>query len=227
MGDLDVADFNKARSFLLGWSVLIFCLWFFGADLSAFKLLGNEIKLTRNIENVWLLLALVGVYLWLRYYQRLPKKSLNFNEDMNEVYDGVLRVWVKVRLVFFDRWKLKSDQFKFNSSKLKIHRVQIKMMRVEVQKGRDSVEAYDLSTSERVSMEVEYYTTLFVGTNTIEGWSHKRNISPPIILALAFKVVALIKGVFTASWFSDYLLPMFVGAGAVVLAIRQWLLITL
>lgn len=226
MNDLDVSDFNKARSFLLAWSILVFCLWFFGADLTAFKLLGNEIKLTKNVSEVWLLLGCANAYLWFRYLQMVPKGGFNFDGDMNEVYDDVLRWWVAIRLVFFDRWRIKYQQHKLNGFKVKIYRSSAVMRRFNVVSKGAAVPPYRLNLPDRAAMDVSYlYQITQEKGGTIEGWGFGSGVQPNAFLAAALKVVAFVKGIFVVPWFTTYLLPVLVGSGATVLAIDQWWLI--
>lgn len=90
MGDTDTPDFKKARSYLIGFSSVVLLLWYFGADLSAFKLLGNEIKLKENVQNVWMVLAGINAYLWVRLYQRTPEGSFRFDIAMHDLYEKTL-----------------------------------------------------------------------------------------------------------------------------------------
>lgn len=90
MGETDTPDFNKARGYLLGFSTVVLLLWYFGADLSTFKLLGNEIKLKENVKNVWLVLAGINFYLLLRLYQRTPAGSFRFDLPMHDLYEKTL-----------------------------------------------------------------------------------------------------------------------------------------
>lgn len=228
MGDLDVSDFNKARSFLLGWSVLIFCLWFFGADLDSFKLLGNEIKLTRNLESVWLLLACVEIYLLFRYFQRVPEGAFNFNREMNNVYDGVLRSWVRVYLLPVERRKIQTQQRTLNNYEVVVSSPRFEMKRFEFENAIPPQMACDLSLSVRASMRVEYFCQYYDGVKIVsEKYSPPVDVELPGALVRALKMVAVIKGVFVVSWFTDYLLPMVVGIGVGTLALYNWWVINL
>jgi hypothetical protein len=228
VNDLDISDFNKARSFLLGWSVLVFCLWFFGADLTAFKLLGNEIKLTKNVSEVWLLLGCVNIYLWFRYLQMVPDGGFNFDGAMNEVYDGVLRLWVTVRMMFYDRWQIKISQKRFNGSRVKVYRPEVAMKRHSLMVMGSPVPAHRLTLVERASMEVRYISQVtLVGGTTIDGDSFKKSIKPSGFLAVVLKLFAFSVGIFIVPWFANYLLPVLIGAGTAGLAISKWWLMKL
>ncbi|ETK18223.1 hypothetical protein H097_12998 [Pseudomonas sp. FH4] len=95
MGETDTPDFNKARGYLIGFSTVVLLLWYFGADLSAFKLLGNEVKLKENVQNVWMVLAGINAYLWVRLYQRTPEGSFRFDVSMHDLYEKTLISVVK------------------------------------------------------------------------------------------------------------------------------------
>lgn len=90
VGETDTPDFNKARGYLIGFSTVVLLLWYFGADLSTFKLLGNEIRLKENVQNVWMVLAGINAYLWLRLYQRTPEGSFRFDLTMHDLYEKTL-----------------------------------------------------------------------------------------------------------------------------------------
>lgn len=224
MDEFDARDFNKSRSLLVGWSVFVFCLWFFGADLKDFKLMGNEIKLTRNSEEVWLLMGLATSYLWFRCYQHLPQNALRFNADMNEVYDGLLRIWPRLRLWLRDLKDIREFRESLGASPVsKITGMRFKMIRFEHEEGRVSKPTWKQTNEERTKMKVDYYYLAGKpGVGTEEGWGFPRFIVVPLYISLALKVVAILIGVFTKSWFTDYVAPLVVGAAVALLSLHQW-----
>lgn len=97
MDETDTLDKNKSRGFLIGYSSILLALYYFNADLSTIKLLGNEIKLQNNIKSIWLVLAFINAYLILRYVQRLPTNWWRFDNEMQEKCDEWIKVICKIR----------------------------------------------------------------------------------------------------------------------------------
>lgn len=77
-------------------------------------------------------------------------------------------------------------------------------------------------------MLVKYFTkTTIPDKETVEGWGHGETVTVPSSIAIALKVIAVVKGVFTVSWFTDYIGPLAFGGGMAVLAIHQWTVVNL
>ena len=111
----DGRDINKARGFLLTYSALVLALWYFGADLTQFKLMGNEVQLHQRTNSVWLVLAGLNAYFWFRYYQRMPPESLNFDKPMDGLYEESLE-WLALKLDFKELKQKVADGFKFRGT---------------------------------------------------------------------------------------------------------------
>ncbi|MDT3712767.1 hypothetical protein QVM48_25570 [Pseudomonas soli] len=224
MGDIDVGDFNKARSFVIGWSILVFCFWFFGASFEKFSLLGNEIALSENKEHAWLMLALVAVYLLCRYYQRLPDKALFFNDDMDRIYDSALRVWPRIRSVFHDARVIDNEQKEYRKgSSAKVMDVKSVMLRHEEERGEGAVKGWQQFPDDRATMSVEYlvYITLANGESR-QNWGFKRMVTVPWGVRHVIKLYAFFKGALVVSWFTDFIWPLVLGVGAVFISLNKW-----
>ncbi|CAK14617.1 hypothetical protein [Pseudomonas entomophila] len=234
MGDTDTLDFNKARSYLIGFSTLVLLLWYFGADLSTFKLLGNEIKLKENVQNVWMVLAGINVYLWLRLYQRSPEGSFQFDLAMHELYEKTLIAVMK---------RLKKKEMREHALKLIEEtpgnaQEKIKLLSF-TPKGRmtyverptpPSREKPDRLTMIRklesdVRNEINYG---FYIHYTVDNNDHHQQggqgfiTTPSSLVAKLVQWYVFARGAVVSPWFFDQITPFALGGMSIGVAIFKW-----
>jgi hypothetical protein len=233
MGDTDSPDFNKARGYLIGFSVVVLLLWYFGADLSSFKLLGNEIKLNENFENVWLVLASINVYLWFRLYQRMPAESLSFDMAMHELYDSSLVNLSK----FVYRRQIRKQALEYvedgvhGTPEIKIIKIGAGGKMTYLNKISRQSEAWEKESVAMIrkmpySYRNEIRFTLYTSC-LVDGADHSSHgnlyiKTPHRLIAYMVKGYVFIKGALLSPWFADHIVPLILGAFAVVVAFYKW-----
>ena len=232
MGDTDSPDFNKARGYLIGFSVVVLLLWYFGADLSSFKLLGNEIKLNENVENVWLVLASINAYLWFRLYQRMPAGSFSFDMAMHELYDSSLISLS--RLVYTKQIRRRALEYvkegvagtpeikkmKFGGGGRMTYLKDISNDK-EVEKN-SLAQIRDMSYLYRNEIRFNLSISCLVDGSE---YSSRGNIylkTPHRLLAYVVKGYVFVKGALLSPWFADHIVPFILGAFAICVALFKW-----
>ncbi len=213
MGDIDIGDFNKSRSFLIAWSCLVFSLWFFEADLTSFKLLGNEISLKRNQEHVWLLMAFVNFYLLLRYVQRLPKGFHKFSSDMDAIYNDLL-----CRDARSAHERNKEEGATSAGETIEYLKSKARMAYLD----KDDAPT-NLSREDRTRVELEhFYRVTNKSGDSKEQWGRTSWPVPSKMKAYFLKVTAVVIGAFTVSWFTDFFAPLGLGIASTFTAVCIW-----
>lgn len=234
MGEMDTPDFNKARGYLIGFSTLVLLLWYFGADLSTFKLLGNEISLKENVQNVWMVLAGINAYLWLRLYQRTPEGSFRFDLAMHDLYDKTL-IEVMKRV---DKKKMLSHVLEqVNDSpetipgevKLHLYTAKGKMTHYErtPPKGTDTPDKLALvrKLDRATRNEIRYW---FYIHYTVRGNDHHLNAgqtlktTPSRLVAKLVKWYVFARGAIVSPWFFDHVTPFVLGGMSICVALFNW-----
>lgn len=228
----DEGDFKKARGFLLTYSALVMALWYFGADLTQFKLMGNEIKLHQRTDSAWLVLAVVNIYFWFRCYQRVPRLGLYFDAPMNDLYDKIL-VWVAVK---FKRWTLKKlgrEQIdRHDIPSLKIQSMFIsgeatgRSTQEEDQRkyGDEAPDLYQISRESRTKILIQ--ARFVIAENS--QWDQNRNIyerfnyEPSALITWPVKAFVIVRGAFVTPWFTDHIAPLVLGGISTILALWKW-----
>lgn len=228
MGDTDSPDFNKARGFLVGYSLVVVLLWFFGADLTQFKLMGNEIYLKENIRHVWLVIALINIYLWVRFLQRLPKRGLQFDEDMHLALDNAL---IKICRFFHKRRAFKEVAAKAIENgegrlvSLRMGGVLSYRDELEHERGREHgpTGPWDYFYPYRAKVWFSLIKVYDKDGNQVT--SHGGNgyeAIPSVSLYRAAVIYAFIKGVVGLTWFTDNVWPLLFGFLSTGVAIFKW-----
>lgn len=229
----DEGDFKKARGFLLTYSALVLALWYFGADLTQFKLMGNEVKLHQRTDSAWLVLAVVNIYFWFRCYQRVPNLGLYFDEPMNDLYDRAL-VWVTLALKLNHSNLLKTaeEQFAKNHSSSRTmhdrtyHAEATARRDLDEDQRRNGDEAPDLH---RISRETRAKMRLSVAYNIRENgqptslrgrWVDK--YEPGLLITWPVKAFTIARGAFVTPWFTDHVAPLVLGGLSTLLALWKW-----
>lgn len=213
MGDIDVGDFNKSRGILIAWSCLVLTLWFFEADLTSFKLLGNEISLKRNHEHVWLLMAFINLYLLMRYAQRLPKGFYKFSDQMDGLYNNLLcRYGLGV-----GRRNLKRQPKAYGE-----HVEYLESKAVMAYMEKSDAPSY-LSRKDRTRTQIlHHYKTKDSKGNIAQQWRVGAWVVPRKAEAYCMKAVAVLLGAFTVPWFTDLFAPLILGMASTLTAIFVW-----
>lgn len=229
MGDTDTPDFNKARGFLIAFSVVVLLLWFFGADMTRFKLLGNEVDLRENILHVWGVIGISNFYLWLRFFQRIPRRGLRFDEQMHVLLDECLISVCRLR----DRGSVfKAAALDAESEGDKL--VELKMkgympFRTQLEQEKDRGEyaptgPWDYQFPSRA--RVEFTLTRTINSEGRVRFSHGgsgHESNPSKTLYRATVLYVFVKGAIVHSWFTDNIWPLLIGGVATVLALTDWL----
>lgn len=235
MGETDTPDFNKARGYLLGFSTVVLLLWYFGADLSAFKLLGNEIKLKENVKNVWLVLALINFYLWLRLYQRTPVGSFRFDLAMHKLYEKTL---ISV-VTFIRRKELKdfvereilgptitaSEGYKFDSfnakGKIAIYESDHTLKTPDAQHLLETLRNIDSTARNEIQYDFHIYFTYHEGERQKYSVNHSP-VQPSSFITKMVKWYVFVRGAFVSPWFFDHVTPFVWGGISICVALFKW-----
>jgi len=229
--DIDNPDLNKTRGFLIGFSVVVFLLWYFGADLSSFKLMGNEIKLQSNTKSAWMVLAAINVYFLFRYYQRLPSNSLVFDQPMNKIYDDFLK---KLALVFYRRrlQKLAKEDLARNQPEHSIteqYHASHLTCHTKLQDHQKSdpemwagLHSFGRKGRTEMRLSVNYRTVNLINNKPGLAGGVSETFSPNILIAMLARLLTLLRGAFIAPWFTDNVFPLIVGAAATSVALTKW-----
>lgn len=227
----DEGDFKKARGFLLTYSALVLALWYFGADLTHFKLMGNEVQLHQRTGSTWLVLAVVNVYFWFRCYQRVPTLGLYFDEPMNDLFDETL-VWVAKKLK--SRALSKNAQEHFSATYEPTLEMIMGSPSVEatarndarIEQGKSTKELPDLHDISHVARTA---VTLYVSYSTRENGVLRQFAGfgrivykPRAWLTWPLKAFVIARGAFITPWFTDHIAPLALGGITTALALWKW-----
>jgi hypothetical protein len=228
----DEGDFKKARGFLLTYSALVLALWYFGADLSQFKLMGNEVKLHQRTESVWLVLAGLNVYFWFRFYQHIPPLGLYFDERMNDLYDGALE-WLTTRLKrrmlgrgvrewFFAPSRDPSEKMKITGYHGKAT-ARDSLDEDRRTNGDEVPELHQISRVRRTKMRLVAtfsYTEQGIWKPST-GYFHL-DYEPSAAVTYPAKTFAIFRGAFVTPWFTDHIAPLVFGLISTGFALWKW-----
>lgn len=228
----DESDFKKARGFLLTYSALVLALWYFGADLTQFKLMGNEIKLQHRTESAWLVLAIINIYFLARCYQRVPQLGFYFDEPMNDIYDSAL-VWSAVRwkrralnkdlLNNFDRNHRSKGSIKMASPVGEATaRETAKRLLEKDPNGATKLHRYSRASRTQLHLRRFYSHTSEDGVFEKSGGAGNYPYKPPALFTWPVKAFAIARGLFVTPWFTDHIAPLALGGISTVLALCNW-----
>ena len=234
MGETDSPDFNKARGYLVGFSTVVLLLWYFGADLSAFKLLGNEIKLRENVQNVWMVLAGVNAYLWLRLYQRTPEGSFRFDLAMHDLYEKTLIEVVKrvenknMRSWFMEQFRTRSDVVDGDINLISFKPDgEMNHQRNRPSADEDSKDKLtrlrNLDAAARNEIHYTFNTHYtFRGAERQDRNSHSFIATPSKTIAGLVKGYVFMRGAIISPWFFDHVTPFILGGMSICVALFNW-----
>ncbi|WLI29800.1 hypothetical protein PSH61_01460 [Pseudomonas rhodesiae] len=228
----DEGDFKKARGFLLTYSAFVLALCYFGADLTQFKLMGNEIKLQHRTESAWLILAIVNIYFWFRCYQRVPNFGLYFDEPMNDLYDAAL-VWSALR------WKRlalnKEVQKNFHRNYKSEGTIQmdppfgeasarLTVRRKMEENWQNASPLHRISRADRTKLILHRnysHTNIDGQTDNQAGGGHFE-YEPTALFTWPVKTFVIMRGIFITPWFTDHVAPLVLGGVSTCLALCKW-----
>ncbi|WP_219273314.1 hypothetical protein [Pseudomonas sp. Xaverov 83] len=224
----DEGDFKKARGFLLTYSALVLALWYFGADLTEFKLMGNDIKLHQRTESVWLVLAALNAYFWFRFVQHIPSGSFRFDRPMNHLYDRALitaAIWTKhfelKRCV--ERVRVPNEEVKFNRGYAELTCYdRLKQDRRE--QPESEIQLHDYSRAKRTEIKVSGHYRYTDGGAWVRSGHYVRLEAyvPSAPVTWTVKVYSTIKGAFVTPWFTDHIAPLVFGLISTGFALWKW-----
>ncbi|QKL03186.1 hypothetical protein GEV39_18210 [Pseudomonas sp. NY5710] len=231
MHEVDSPDYNKARGFLIGFSLLVLLLWFFGIDIAKLKIMGSQLELHRNGEYVWLVVASINAYLLLRFYQRLPERALKPDASMHKVVDECLISMCK-RLY-------KRDANRFAQKALEEDEgVPVKILRLrmggllsyheEIERVQSdqcgAKHPWNYSYPERAELSYSLIKVYIRRGEQVTSHGGRRYIVTPhrVIYSLIF-MYAFFKGLLGKPWFTDNVIPLMLGILGVSVALSQWL----
>ncbi|QGW79885.1 hypothetical protein GPJ81_25295 [Pseudomonas alkylphenolica] len=227
----DEGDFKKARGFLFTYSCLVVGLWYFKAELTQFNLMGVTLAFAHRKESIWLVVALVNAYFWFRFYQRLPRNALYFDEPMHELYDKAL-VWLSVK------WKRRDLRALAEKTLAALNpqpeQTAIKYYWGEAT-GRQSLAEDQQHCGDQApelhQIDREYRTKMYMSV----GYSYTENgkwIQFPMTAGMPYqpsrtitwlaKAYAVLKGAFITPWFTDYVAPLVLGFVSTCIAVWRW-----
>lgn len=234
MGDTDTPDFNKARSYLIGFSSVVLLLWYFGADLTAFKLLGNEIKLKENVQNVWMVLAGINAYLWMRLYQRTPEGSFRFDIAMHDLYEKTL-IEVMKRLQKKQMRKHVLEQVIDSNYKedggFKLvgftPKGRMTYLTRPTPQGREAPDRLTVIRSMPPAYRNEIGYSFFVRYNVGSSEHNQQGgqgfvTAPSRLVATLVEWYVFIRGAIVSPWFFDHVTPFLLGIASIGVALFKW-----
>lgn len=224
----DGRDFNKARGFLLTYSALVLALWYFGADLTQFKLMGNEVQLHQRTNSVWLVLAALNAYFWFRCYQRIPLNGLNFDKEMDSLYEASLR-WVALTL---GRRKLKKEVVgevakrsregaPFNIKSYAAHFSYRPTPDKSKRQGGMGLKSRILLHEYQVKMYLKAKYVCQSDKGWLEGEA-TRYFVMNVAYTWLIKFFTVLRGAFVTPWFTDYVAPLLFGFVSTAFALWKW-----
>ena len=224
----DGRDFNKARGFLLTYSALVLALWYFGADLTQFKLMGNEVQLHQRTNSVWLVLAALNAYFWFRCYQRIPPNGLYFDKAMSDIYEASLQnlglTLTRPRL----RKKIKSEMSSRGMENVQ-YKIEQYSSRISYRPTRDKTTRLRYAgLKSRILLEeyrVQVFTTAQYGYRTDGGAQSSTVHEYQYIYAYftwAVKLYSIFKGALVTPWFTDHIAPLLFGGMSTAFALWKW-----
>jgi hypothetical protein len=228
----DDTDFNKARGFLLTYSGIILALWFFGAKLTDFKLMGTEIHLEHRTNSVWMVLACLNVYFWFRCYQRLPDGGFYFDKPMNDLYDKAIG---RLTIPYVRRQSVQAMHKEFakvndGNQQAVLNSVRARILchdwldQAEMQNNEEVPELHQVSRIYRTTLRIEVHYRYTQKGEWVQ-FGHTAFIDeyvPPAPLTWFAKLLTLLKGAFVTPWFTDHIAPLLLGFASTSVSFCMW-----
>lgn len=230
MHEVDSADYNKARGFLISFSLLVLLLWFFGIDIAKLKVMGSQLELHRNGEYVWLIVATVNAYLLLRFFQRLPERALLPDEWMHKVLDECLisicrRLYKRDAIRFVEKEMEEDESGPVKILKLKMVGLPAYHQEIEnIQSGPYGAKyPWNYSYPERAEVSYMLTKVYMRGKQRVTSSGGRRyEVTPHRYVYVLIFVYAFLKGMAGKPWFTDNVMPLLLGALSVSAALSEW-----
>jgi len=229
--EVDSPDYNKARGFLIGFSLLVLLLWFFGIDIAKLKVMGSQLELHRNSEYVWLIVALINAYLLLRFFQRLPDRALKPDENMHKVLDeclvSICRRFYKRDAIRFAQKEMEDDEGgpveigRLRMGGILVYHQEMEKMQAEAYGAKHP---WNYSYPERA--EISYSLTKRYSKGDewrIASGGRRYEITPNRTLYALIYSYAFLKGMAGKPWFTDNVCPLLFGVVSISIAFAEWL----
>lgn len=228
----DGGDFKKARGFLLTYSTVLIALWFFGANLTTFKLMGTEIHFEQRTNSIWLALGCLNAYFWFRFVQHIPTGGFRFDKAMNRLYDRALIKAAICRKYSELKRSVKriqaesygpNDELKFNRGYAYLtYPERLKQERREQPEAE--IDLYDFSREKRTEINVSghYYYIKKGQAAPIGDYVRLGIYAPSKPLTWTVKAYVLVKGAFITPWFTDHIAPLLIGGLSTFFALWKW-----
>lgn len=228
----DGGDFKKARGFLLTYSAVVLALWFFGANLTAFKLMGTEIHLEHRTNSVWLVLACLNIYFWFRFIQHIPSGGFRFDEAMNQLYDNSLRkaaVWRKhfelqksVQAIHTEKHS-PNEKTKFNRGYAYLTCYE-RLKEDRRDQPEEEFELHHYSREKRTEMRISahYHYTRAGEWVTFGDNAPLDTYVPSKCFTWTVKSYVTLKGAFITPWFTNHITPLLIGTISTLIALWNW-----
>jgi hypothetical protein len=206
-------------------------MWFFQAKLTQFNLLGVSLTLEHHKESIWLLLAVLNIYFWFRFYQRIPHLGLYFDEPMHDLYDDAL-VWLAVKLKRRALQRCAKEQFKLrleSGDQMKLFgyggeaTARTTLAVDQANHGDEAPELHQISRQARAKLSLwagYSYTDKGVWVSC-PGYSRLEH-QPNVAMTWTAKAFAIVKGAFVTPWFTDHVAPLVLGAISTTIALWKW-----
>jgi len=229
--EVDSPDYNKSRGFLIGFSLLILLLWFFGVDITKFKIMGSQLELHRNGEYVWLVVALINAYLLLRFYQRLPERALKPDAAMHKLFDECLvsmcsRLYRRDAIRFAQKEMEEDEGVPVRILKLRMGGLLSYHEEIEKVQSDQYGAKHPWSYSYPERAEVSYFLTKVYmrGEQRVTSSGGRcYEVTPHRYVYIIIFLYAFIKGMAGKPWFTDNFCPLLLGVVSVAVAIAEWL----
>ena len=227
----EVGDSSKTRGFLLTYSMVVLALWFFGAELTAFKLMGTEIQLKHRTESVWAVLAFLNIYFLIRFFQHAPSGGFRFDKPMEELYDrSLVRLAVWANYFELRRMVRSIQSEKHLNEKVRFVRGSAQMTWYDRlnddhrNNPGDKWELHQYNRAARTEMKVSVYYEFTCDGKWIPFGDFLRLgvYSPHWALAWAVKSYVILKGGLLTPWFTNNIFPLMVGLFSTGIACWKW-----
>ncbi|MDF3867967.1 hypothetical protein P3W53_26105 [Pseudomonas denitrificans (nom. rej.)] len=226
--DVD-GDVKKARGFLMTFSTVVMLGWYFAVDLTSFSIWGSAIKLTANIHNLWLVIAVANVYFLLRYIQQLPPDSIAPDDEMEKTYEQIL-IWFsnkfyRKKLFEYAASGIGEEDQKAGCKVVDIYPRAHMSYRAEFEENEKRGSILTLAHVKRQHKnKITYYIPFSyegpVSRGTQSGSMHE--LTPGRFVALASRVIGFIKGSLFTPWMSEYIVPVVFGLFSIGTAAFSW-----
>ncbi len=226
--DVD-GDVKKARGFLMTFSTVVMLGWYFSVDLTSFSIWGSAIKLTANIHNLWLVIAIANIYFLLRYIQQLPPDSIAPDDEMEKTYEQIL-IWLSNRVYrqkLFD-FAEKNIEESERSAGFKVKDIYPRAFMYY--RGAFDEQSRKGSTLRIATIKKQYKNRITYSipfsydspNSTGQNSGSMHDLTPGPVVVLVSRFIGFIKGALFTPWMSEYIVPVVFGLFSIGTAAFSW-----